>query len=1113
MSVFNYNYYKNLKRPITYIGTPRKHIIGTIKSYELQTDLYANAINSGSFKVYRYENEQEISNYNWVKVGMYVLLYGVDWFVISEVQIVNEGTNEYKEVVFKSLEHELTFRNITSLGSLGTDSDNQGGLDMYCLYSKTDTEHSILHMVVQKNPDWWIKYVDPAITSEYRSFNIDSIGTYELLTDNCASTFDCIFSFDSSDKSISAYTLDHMGKDTGIILNYRNFIKEVNQKTDDSNLKTVLHVSGGNDSRVNKPIGIIDVNISGSDQIYDFSYYLHMMSQELQDGLKRYNNKCKENETAYQNGLVRLQILYNELYALNNKAPSTPGSTNWSEYGLKELQSKEQEYWNLMSVNLNHKDPTQLNYYNQYNKLHQAVEAEIVVRKNQITNKEAEIKKCKEMIQSLVVKLDKFLGEELYRELSAYVKEDTLTDDSFVVTSIMTDEEILKMQKSLLEHAQKELKKVCYPKIESEIDLINFTVDYDYKVFTDALEMFNIFHIRLENHDTISDVRLLKLHINWDDPTDFTATFSNQNNLDESWGFLEEIKNQANGTANKIEFASGAWRENSQSSKEFKDFMNNVFVAANHQIQNANNEEITIGESGIRLKHWLQNEGRYDPCQAWIVHNTLCFTTDNWNTVSLALGHIKVGNDYFYGLAADAILGRILLSEQLYISNSSGTYTVDKNGMIAKNGSYQVKINPNTPSDIFSISIDNKKLLYVDANNKKLKFEGDIESKSGHIASFVISEKTLVSGNVGMSSDTTRGAKAFWAGHTTPSSAPFWVDNTGKLHASNIEVTGGSIKVGNNFVVDNQGNMTAKNGKFTGTISGSSITGSSINIGDKFIVDNQGNMIAKSGTFSGKITGSTINIGNKFIVDQNGNLTAKSGTFSGTVEGGFIDGGSISIGNGIFEVDSDGSITMGDFLISADGTNVFKSKNNEFRIELTKNLGDNKFYSSIYMDTIHGELKITNGQIIGAYMIEADYINADISNKYSYFYDIYLGKSWWEGWSITQTVEDLWEQVQSLSDKRVKDNINQISSSEALDFILSSNPITFQYKTNGKWSTGFVAQEVDNLQDKLGIYYPLVGTDKKTGYYNIKYRNYIPLLVAAIQNLQDQINELKKSST
>ncbi len=908
MSVFNYNYYKNLKRPITYIGTPRKHIIGTIKSYELQTDLYANAINSGSFKVYRYENEQEISNYNWVKVGMYVLLYGVDWFVISEVQIVNEGTNEYKEVVFKSLEHELTFRNITSLGSLGTDSDNQGGLDMYCLYSKTDTEHSILHMVVQKNPDWWIKYVDPAITSEYRSFNIDSIGTYELLTDNCASTFDCIFSFDSSDKSISAYTLDHMGKDTGIILNYRNFIKEVNQKTDDSNLKTVLHVSGGNDSRVNKPIGIIDVNISGSDQIYDFSYYLHMMSQELQDGLKRYNNKCKENETAYQNGLVRLQILYNELYALNNKAPSTPGSTNWSEYGLKELQSKEQEYWNLMSVNLNHKDPTQLNYYNQYNKLHQAVEAEIVVRKNQITTKEQEIKKCKETIQSLVVKLDKFLGEELYKELSAYVKEDTLTDDSFVVTSIMTDEEVLKMQKSLLEHAQKELRKVCYPKIESEIDLINFTVNYDYKIFTDALEMFNIFHIRLENHDTISDVRLLKLHINWDDPTDFTATFSNQNNLDESWGFLEEIKNQANGTANKIEFASGAWRENSQSSKEFKDFMNNVFVAANHQIQNATNEEITIGESGIRLKHWIQNEGRYDPCQAWMVHNTLCFTTDNWNTVSLALGHIKIGNDYFYGLAADAILGRILLSEQLYISNSSGTYTVDKNGMIAKNGSYQVKINPNTPSDIFSISIDNKKLLYVDANSKKLKFEGDIESKSGHIASFVISEKTLVSGNIGMSSDTTKGAKSFWAGHATPSSAPFWVDNTGKLHASNIEVTGGSIKVGNNFIVDNQGNMTAKNGKFTGNISGSSITGGSIS----------GSEIS-----GGKVTGAIITNGKNFNVDAQGNMIAKNGTFTGKIDGSKILGGSIEVG--CFYADSD-TIYLGEFEIFNTNRGIFQSK-------------------------------------------------------------------------------------------------------------------------------------------------------------------------------------------
>ena len=53
---------------------------------------------------------------------------------------------------------------------------------------------------------------------------------------------------------------------------------------------------------------------------------------------------------------------------------------------------------------------------------------------------------------------------------------------------------------------------------------------------------------------------------------------------------------------------------------------------------------------------------------------------------------------------------------------------------------------------------------------------------------------------------------------------------------------------------------------------------------------------------------------------------------------------------------------------------------------------------------------------------------------------------------------------------------------------------------------------MEELQDKLQIYYPLIGTDEKTGYYKIKYTNYIPLLVSAIQNLQNQINELKGGS-
>ena len=246
-------------------------------------------------------------------------------------------------------------------------------------------------------------------------------------------------------------------------------------------------------------------------------------------------------------------------------------------------------------------------------------------------------------------------------------------------------------------------------------------------------------------------------------------------------------------------------------------------------------------------------------------------------------------------------------------------------------------------------------------------------------------------------------------------------------------------------------------------------------------------------------------------IDANGNATF-SGTVSGSkIKGATISGGSINIGDGFFEVDSDGSIQLGDFYISSDASNVFSSNDGTFKITMELNLGDGKYYPKLEMDGLssRGDMTIYNGQITGAYCISADYFDGDIANKTSYFYDICLGKSWWKGWTITETVQDLWEQVEALSDETVKYNIIPIDADEAHTFIMNSNPVTFQYKKDGKWSAGMIAQEVDALEDSLEIYYPIVKTDKKSEKYRIEYQAYIPLLIATVQNLQNQINELR----
>lgn len=826
MGFFTYNYFKNIKRPEVYLAYPDKRTIGAIHTDKLQTDIMANSINKGSFTVYRYENGAETRFYDSIEIGKYIHLYGVGWFRITEVYLINEGINESKEITILSIECELGQTYLTSFGSLGTDEDEQGGLDRYCLYNPFDVSHSIMHIVLQKNPGWSIRYIDPQISTEYRSFTEDSVDTYSFLTGKVSETYECVFQFDSYERSISAYTLENLGKDTDITLNYRNVIKSITMDSSDDDIKTVLTVVGGNDERSNTPLGILDVNISGTNQIYDFSYFLHMMSQELQDELSHYNELCKLNESAYQKKMSSLLSHYDELNTLKNKVPDEgEDSTDWTKFGLRELQEKEIIYKTNMSLYLGD-DESEL--YQKNSIIHAAIEAEIKVREQQINKKETEINKLITEIGDLVVSLPDVLGEELYRELGSYIREDTLTDDSFIVTNSMTDREILEMQQALLEHGRSELSRVCYPQFTLDIDLINFTLDYDYKRFTDALEMFNIIHINFENHDSIISARLLKLHINWDDSSDFKVTFSNRNSLKETWALIEEIRKQAEDVSSKTEYATGAWKNAATVSIDVNKYMSNILNASKQQLVTNDNNEILIDSTGILCRKWLSEQQIYDPGQIWITNNQIAISQDGFNSVGIALGYVRMNNDYFFGLCAPSIVGKLLMSEKLIVSNASGSYTIDKDGFIAKKGSYEVKINPDTPDNIFSISIDNKKLLYVDTAAKALTFEGKLISKSGQIADFTISTNTLISGNIGLCSDKTSGVIAFWAGSSNRNNAPFRVSNTGALTCSNAVITGGSLKIGNNFEVNNQGVLTARSANFTGNINASKITGSQI---------------------------------------------------------------------------------------------------------------------------------------------------------------------------------------------------------------------------------------------------------------------------------------------
>ena len=91
------------------------------------------------------------------------------------------------------------------------------------------------------------------------------------------------------------------------------------------------------------------------------------------------------------------------------------------------------------------------------------------------------------------------------------------------------------------------------------------------------------------------------------------------------------------------------------------------------------------------------------------------------------------------------------------------------------------------------------------------------------------------------------------------------------------------------------------------------------------------------------------------------------------------------------------------------------------------------------------------------------------------------------------------------SDERLKDNITPIP--DALDKVMSISGNTFDWNENTKKEgseTGVIAQEIE----KLGL--PDVVTTRDDEYLAVKYEKLVPLLIEAIKELKNEVDELKK---
>lgn len=471
-----------------------------------------------------------------------------------------------------------------------------------------------------------------------------------------------------------------------------------------------------------------------------------------------------------------------------------------------------------------------------------------------------------------------------------------ITAADLYMTTNVSDYQKYSVEMELYDHAVKTLADVASPTYEFSVETGNFIWAQEFEPFRKGLELGKGVYLRLHNDEVITPV-LIGFDLDFEDQEKLSLTFSNRFKRHDNVANLKEMIENSYSSSRSFDAAKYTYNQTANQASKVSEFMNSSLDAAVNSIIGAKNQSVRIDGAGLHI-------GEPDsPYQIRIINGMIAMSDDGFQSAKVAIGHFatdELGDHW--GVNADIIGGKLLIGNGLVIEapNDDGVmqFKVDATGAWLYNST-------------FVLAKDGGGKILIDPRYGIASGKGDLYTTNG----------TTVT--------------------------PSFIDEDGKIvFDDDITLKGLKIPKGTNFYIDAndgkayfRGNIYAEDGIFNGTV------------------------YAKDGEFTGKVTATS----GKFT----GEIEATGGTFSGTLkattldgtlkggqDGGAITGVSLDIGNGAFQVDSSGNVTIKSGKISwgaVTGTDAIDQK-----IENAQTTANNA--SSAAEDAADDVYKLAHGQ-------------------------------------------------------------------------------------------------------------------------------------------------------
>lgn len=388
--------------------------IGVLRlAFNVVAELCYNEVSTLTFDLPGIVDGAKTPNYDKV-TGMRIIdLKNYGRFILVDPSVSDDGVELIKSCTAYSLEYEFTFKKLPL--TEGT----------YNLWNPIVPKGTILGLITELMPSWKVGSVDSTLIDKYRTFDDSSDqNIYNFMKSDLQESYGCIFYFDTYKRLIHVRDIMNDAPISPVYFSVENLVKDVKVSEDTESIVTNLGVYGADG------VDIRSVNPMGTSSIINLRYFM-TLDNFSQSVINKYN-LWEETFESYQQQYYNLTI---------EEALKTAQLVT-EQAAMTTLQGELTSLENIQAVTIQAiaqglKSQSDLN---SVNAKMSAKKAEITQKQSEIDSISAEVSSLNEQMVAINNKtaLSAFFTEDEYKIINRYLKEDSVSEDSFVIPKVAT---------------------------------------------------------------------------------------------------------------------------------------------------------------------------------------------------------------------------------------------------------------------------------------------------------------------------------------------------------------------------------------------------------------------------------------------------------------------------------------------------------------------------------------------------------------------------------------------------------------------------------------------------------------------------------------------------